>query len=251
MHGLVLRTALRPGASRVAAKLALLLALAGSATGCVTTRPRPDVPPPAPIDYRQRHPIAIQEAPRGVELFIGAGRGALTAPQRAKLIGFAGAWRRQGTGGIVIAVPAGTPNARAAAAAAREAGALLAGAGVPPRAIQIQSVAVADPLVLVPLRLSYPTMVARAGPCGLWPDDLGPTLDRKYTENRPYWNHGCANQRNLAAMVAEPADLVQPRAEDPIYTPRRTNVLDKYRAGVPTGAVTLNPDKGAISDVGR
>ena len=39
-----------------------------------------------------------------------------------------------------------------------------------------------------------------------------------YIENRPYWNFGCATQRNLAAMVDNPADLVQPRGEAPAYS---------------------------------
>ena len=43
---------------------------------------------------------------------------------------------------------------------------------------------------------------------------------------------GCATQRNLAAMVDNPADLVQPRAETPAYTMRRTTVMEKYRQGV-------------------
>ena len=58
--------------------------------------------------------------------------------------------------------------------------------------------------------------------------------DRDYFENQPYWNLGCASQRNLAAMVDNPADLVQPRGETPAYTMRRTTVLDKYRQGEST-----------------
>ena len=58
-------------------------------------------------------------------------------------------------------------------------------------------------------------MVAEAGPCGLWPDDLGPDNNPDHFENREYYNFGCATQRNLAAMVDQPADLVQPRAETP------------------------------------
>ena len=61
-------------------------------------------------------------------------------------------------------------------------------------------------------------------------DDLGPA-DPNYTENQPYWNFGCASQRNLAAMVDNPADLVQPRGESPAYTARRSVAIDKYRKG--------------------
>jgi pilus assembly protein CpaD len=94
-------------------------------------------------------------------------------------------------------------------------------------------------------------MVAEAGPCGLWPDDLGPSYDTKHFENRQYYNFGCATQRNFAATIAEPADLVQPRAEGPVYTAKRAASVDKWRKG--TSPATTYPDagKGAISDLGK
>ena len=42
--------------------------------------------------------------------------------------------------------------------------------------------------------------------------------DYGYNENKPYYNFGCATQRNLAAMIDNPADLEQPRPETPAYT---------------------------------
>jgi len=77
-------------------------------------------------------------------------------------------------------------------------------------------------------------MTADAGPCGLWPHDLGPTWDPEHFENLEYWNFGCAQQRNLAAMVENPDDLVEPRPEVPSCTGRRTTVLEKYRRGETT-----------------
>ena len=35
-----------------------------------------------PTDYRQRHPIAVQEANRSIVVFVGTGRGGLSPPQR-------------------------------------------------------------------------------------------------------------------------------------------------------------------------
>ena len=87
-----------------------------------------------PDDYRLRHPIAIQEAQRSVVIFVGHARGGLSAEQRADVMGLAQTWLHEGTGAIVADVPVGTPNARAAADAFREAHALLSAAGVPPRA---------------------------------------------------------------------------------------------------------------------
>jgi pilus assembly protein CpaD len=43
------------------------------------------------------------------------------------------------------------------------------------------------------------------------------SFNRDYFENQPIWNLGCVSQRNLAAMVDEPADLLQPRGETHAY----------------------------------
>jgi pilus assembly protein CpaD len=102
------------------------------------------------------------------------------------------------------------------------------------------------------IRLSYPKMSATAGPCGLWPDDLGPTIKNKnWFDNKPDWNFGCAYQRNMAAMVDNPADLVQPRSETPSYTARRTAFFDKYRKGTSTAITYPEADKAKLSDTGK
>ena len=53
-----------------------------------------------PTDYRQRHPIAIQEANRSVVIFIGQARGGLSASQRADVMGLAQTWLHEATGAI-------------------------------------------------------------------------------------------------------------------------------------------------------
>ncbi len=93
--------------------------------------------------------------------------------------------------------------------------------------------------------------MAQAGPCGLWPEDIGPSFTRDHFENQPIWNHGCSTQRNLAAMVDDPADLAQPRGETPAYTARRTTVLEKYRAGQATATTYPDNSAGKISDAGK
>ena len=101
---------------------------------------------------------------------------------------------------------------------------------------------------LATIRINYPKITASAGPCGLWPQDIGPSANRDYFENQPYYNLGCATQRNLAAMVDNPADLVQPRGEAPIYTMRRTTVVEKYRKGESTATtypITISPARSA------
>jgi pilus assembly protein CpaD len=205
-----------------------------------------------PDDYRQRHPIAIQEADRSVVIFVGPARSGLSASQRADVLGLAQTWNREATGPIVADVPVSTPNARAAAETFREAQALLAAGGVPARGITLRHYHPSDPRTFATVRLSYPRIAAVAGPCGLWPEDLGPSLANKsYSDNKPYYNFGCATQRNLAAMIDNPSDLVQPRSETPAYTTRRTEAFEKYRTGNSTATVYPDSDKAKLSDSGK
>jgi pilus assembly protein CpaD len=205
-----------------------------------------------PDDYRLRHPIAVREANQSVVIFVGQARGGLSAAQRADVIGLARVWLHEGTGAIVADVPVGTPNARAAAEAFREAQALLSAAGVPARGILIHRYQPDDPRQLATLRLSYPKITAEVGPCGLWPEDLGPSIkDKGYLENKPYYNFGCAYQRNMAAMVENPSDLLQPRPETDAYLIRRTEGFEKYRKGTTTTTQYPEAERAKLSDTGK
>jgi pilus assembly protein CpaD len=205
-----------------------------------------------PDDYRLRHPIAIQEANEQVVIFIGHARGGLSASQRADVMGVAQTWLHEATGAIVADVPVDTPNARAAADSLREVQALLVSAGVPPRGLVVHHYHPEDPRQLPAIRLSYPRISAVAGPCGIWPEDLGPSIKNKsYFENKSYYNFGCAYQRNMAAMVDNPSDLVQPRPETPAYTMRRSEAFEKYRKGTTTTTTYPEADKAKLSDTGK
>jgi pilus assembly protein CpaD len=237
----------RKRAFRIAGALAGLAVVLGACTHTddVLTASVPD-------DYRLRHPIAIQEADRSVVIFVGHARGGLSASQRADVIGLAQTWLHEGTGAINADLPVDTPNARAAADSFREVRALLAAAGVPPRGIAVRHYHPEDPRQMATIRLSYPKISAIAGPCGLWPEDLGPSIKNKsYYENKPYYNFGCAYQRNMAAVVDNPSDLVQPASETPAYTPRRNIAFEKYRKGIATTTIYPEAEKAKLSDTGK
>jgi pilus assembly protein CpaD len=217
--------------------------------GCTASRPvRVD---DYPEDIRQRHPISLREGPQKLELFVGVNRGGLSPAQRADLVAFAQTWRRESTGGILIEIPWGTANARAAVDAVEEVRSILAASGVSPPAIATRRYRPATPIKFATLRLSYPRMIAEAGPCGLWPRDLGPNIEGIDPSNHSYWNFGCAQQRNLAAMADTPTDLAQPRGETPAYTARRTVVLEKFRKGEPTATKNPEAEKAKISDIAK
>jgi pilus assembly protein CpaD len=234
--------------------LRLLSALTGLsiALGACTYTNGEVVTASVPDDHRHRHPIAIEEAKRSVVIFVGEGRGGLSPSQRADVLGLAQIWVREGTGAIVADVPVDTPNARAAASSFEAIRDVLAAGGVPARGITLHHYHPDDPRTLATIRLSYPRIAAVAGPCGLWPEDLGPSsLNTRYSENKQYYNFGCATQRNLAAMIDNPADLVQPRPETPAYTARRTAAFEKYRKGESTAPTYPEAEKAKLSDTGK
>jgi pilus assembly protein CpaD len=218
--------------------------------GCTTDQQVAGVPE-APADYRQRHPITLQESDHTLELLIGSNRGELNPTQRAQVVSFGLGWKREATGGIFVDRPIGSTNEHAAADSIHEILSILAASGAPPQNIVVRTYGAVGPKV-APVRVSYPKIVAQAGPCGMWPKDIGPSTNREYFENQEWWNFGCANQRNLAVMVDNPADLVQPRGETAAYTMRRTTVIEKYREGLdPTTQAAASAQAAKISDLGK
>lgn len=242
------RSATAQGLARNSARALAAAALSLALAGCYAQRDTTGI---TPNDYRLRHPIAIKEGERTVEILLGTNRGGLTPAQRADVLAFAQAWKKESTGGIIVDLPSGTPNEVAAADALREIRSIFAAAGVPTYGVNVRPYQPADRLTLASIKLNYSKIVAEAGPCGLWPHDLGPSADPFYVQNKNYWNLGCASQRNLAAMVENPADLVQPRGETAIYAARRSVVIDKFRKGENPATVYTTGDKGTISNVGK
>jgi pilus assembly protein CpaD len=56
-----------------------------------------------------------------------------------------------------------------------------------------------------------------------------PTRWRENNTNSSPYNFGCSYQKNLAAQVADPRDLVRPRQEGPIDVERRTSGIERIR----------------------
>jgi pilus assembly protein CpaD len=233
--------------SIMALRALAIVGLTASLGGCYTQQIAQEN---YPNDYRERHPITLKERESTVEIFVGRNRGGLTPSQRADVLAFAQLWRRESTSGIIIDVPKGGPTDHAAADSLREVYSILAASGVPRNAVYMRPFRPSSD-ALASIKINYSKIVAEAGPCGLWPHDLGTSFDATYVENRPYWNFGCANQRNLAAMVDNPSDLVQPRGETPASAARRSTVIDKYRKGESPSGTYSGYDNGKISDLGK
>ncbi len=94
----------------------------------------------------------------------------------------------------------------------------------------------------------HPIIVTKSGAhakeCGTWPEDM-----TKTEQNTAYENFGCSQQNNIAAMVANPQDLVRPRPIAPADAMRRSKTFDNYRAGSEISSAEETKQKVKISDV--
>ena len=168
--------------------------------------------------------------------------GGLSPGQASALKALAARRAAAGGGVVMVSLPHGAADAVAAGRMADVVQGVLAVEGAPAQRFAYES---ADPKA--PLLVSFGYQKAAVPRCGKDWDDLAKTGD-----NRVYGNFGCAVTANMAAQIADPADLTHPRAEDAPDADRRLTVLDKYRAGKATEAEEAQ-GKGAaaIAHIGQ
>lgn len=211
---------------------AAIIAVAATLTSCAA-RPDRVTTSSVPDDYRTRHPITLAEVQHSLDVPIGSGERKLTTPLRDLVRGFAQDYLALSKSTVAIAVPSSSANAGAAHNVKGEVRKVLIEAGVKGNHIVLTSYDPAEASVSAPIRLSFVAVTAITGDCGQWPSDLfGPTI----RDNTNWENFGCATQQNLAAQIANPADLVGPRGMTPIDAQRRAEVISIYRSeGNPAG----------------
>jgi pilus assembly protein CpaD len=217
--------ATRSSRSRIYLLAAPILAVAaiGLLSGCanrdsVTVGSIPD-------DYRTNHPIVISEKEEKIDLPVGAGDRGMTQMQRATLLGFLDGYDKSAAPAMSILVPVGSANEIAAAAAGRDFARLAVKNGVRANRIAVVSYQAGSSETSAPVRVSYARLRAHTDKCGRWPEDM-----LEGTENKHYANFGCSYQNNLAAQLANPADLLGPRKQTAIDAENRSRVIGDYRA---------------------
>ena len=216
--------ALRPGLAFLAVS-AIALAL----TGCKHTDDPTRVEGWTLVDASERHPILVSQQPTTHIVKVPPGANGLSGGQRAQLLDFADHYRATDNGAsrLVIQAPSGGANEVSSMYAVSQIRALLTDQGFAENMISVEAYD-ANGTREPPIRVSYLRFVAEPPPCGNWSTNLANEL--------PHPDLGCANQHNLAAMVANPADLLGPRSETARDSMRRDQVFTKYINGQPTGA---------------
>ncbi len=141
---------------------------------------------------------------------------------------FAAGYQSEGHGAVVISRPGGAGQEESGVRIAGEARAVLLSEGVAPALISEAPYGAGGPAA--PLVLSYRTWEAVAPNC---PDVSHFDMTRTGS-NSALPSLGCAMGVNLAAMVANPADLVGASAIEPSDAGRRAVVMTRYRNGEST-----------------
>jgi pilus assembly protein CpaD len=221
----------------------LALALTGVAASACTS-------PPLNNDGRHlydveaKYPIVVE--PQVVTLAVQTDDdlGGLSRGEDERVSAFAQRWKARGQGLLNVAT-AGDGSNHAAVAQLKT---VLAANGVDKKSVQFTTYPPANGEAQSPITLSFVAYAATASECGQdWSSNLA-----FEPRNVPWPEFGCSTQHNIAAIVADPRDLIEPRTSDPIDAQRRSVVItEKYQNGLRTHteASTDGQDSGQSSKV--
>lgn len=197
----------------------------------------------AQFDASYTHPISVQP---DVPTLRVAATGHLSNEDRQAIVTFAAAYKERGHGVLTVAAPSGSANTAVAMNVLVEVRDMLAKAGVPIERVSYTPYRASGAAERAPIIMSYKQYVASVAPCGDWSENLAYNPGNGVPKN-----FGCATQTNLAAMVADPADLVMPRTMTPSDAQRRGEVVAKYRKGEITATARDQHDSAAVSEVNK
>ncbi len=184
-------------------------------------------------------PIAAAATPVGIQLT--SHKDGLSDAQTDHLRALVADWRVNGSGMIVIEIPAcACDDAADAGYATRD---YIRSLGVEDTAIRLLGYNT-DPGG--PIRVSFQRVAAKTYDCGKSWSDLTKTGDNNVSPN-----FGCARNSNLAAMIDNPSTIQHPTAIDPANPDRTELVIERYRAGQATGSQKDQDSDVKISNVAK
>jgi pilus assembly protein CpaD len=189
------------------------------------------------VDADVNNPILVEPSYQAIKVtYYPQG---LAPADAAHFEDFVSTYRDHGNGSIVISVPAGYAANTATAYFADRINAM----GISRDHIIVTTHDA--PQGDMRVELNYISYSANTNVCGTWTQDLSKTADNDTPKN-----FGCAVQQNLAAMVADPRDLLGPRPADDMDVNRRTAVVGHYEKGEVTQAAKHTDDSAVEQSAG-
>jgi pilus assembly protein CpaD len=196
-----------------------------------------------PITPTERYAIQVKPAP--VELMLAAHSAGLSDAQDAALRDFMSRYEDDDRGEIMIRAPEHGPDQSGVYRTATATRDFLISQGALPGDVRIEGYD-ANGDGKAPVRVSFVSYHAQGPQCGTSWSDLS-----KEDSNEPYGQFGCSVTANVAAQVADAADLLHPRASAAPDALRRADVLNKYRQGQTTSTPKDPQADGTFSSVGQ
>lgn len=203
------------------------LVLAGCAAAVLSACATPftDTLPP----MHMRNPIQVAESIERLELYTRPTGLELSARDKLAVAQFLDGYRADGTGPLFMNQPSTAAQGLGTQQAETVIRGLMAQGGMNPTALQLGSYQSAQGAP-APVVVSYRTLQAIPQDCRAM-EDIVQTYN-----NQPHRSFGCFHSANLAALVTDPRQLLEPYAQGAPNSQRRTVVYDKYIAGENTAA---------------
>lgn len=194
-------------------------------------------------DPTARHPILVGSAPVTLEIPVPGKSYGLTQRQKYEIRAFVRRYREKNEGPLTVAAPSGGSNEVAVMHVLGDIRREFTRAGVNRNEVQFDAYTGVG-AAAAPIKIEFSSYTANGPECGDWSDNLA-----RDSKNGPYRNLGCASQRNLAAMVSNPRDFIEPRTSTPRDSQRRDVIVDKYIRGDSTVAEKSGDEKAKVSEI--
>ena len=203
---------------------AALLGLSGCAAPSMSFKPT-----------QLRNPIKVAESIERLELYTRPNGLELSARDKLAVAQFLDGYGRAGEGPLFVNRPANSVSGLGTQQAEAVIRGLMAQGGLNPNSVQTGQYA-SNPGALAPVVVSYRTLRAIPEDCLA----MGSLTDTY--SNQPQGGFGCFQSANLAAMITDPRQLLEPYASGQPNAQRRQVIYDRYIQGEPTAA-QVNPDQ--------
>ena len=204
------------------ARCSMVFAIAASVLTVAACAAGPTTQPLTPLSQ-----YVLQVQPGVDRIALAVHDQGLSANQQAALQTLVGRFAEARADVLTVEAPAGgDPVATAQAYAVRDA---LQAMGVPGEMIQV--VGYHAPSARAPVLAGFQTVSAYIPDCAAEPRQMG-----SRASNAPTGALGCAVTANMAAQIADPRDIVRPRALQPSDSGRSAVVFARYRQGQTTAA---------------